>query len=109
MADALLMALVATVFGAAGGVLVLLYGTRGERSRFEAELVPIRTALDDLDDRIDQWRKRDAKRERDSRAAPGRPQANDQGTLDGFVPISRKDRLEAVRARATGRWGSGRV
>ena len=82
--------------GAAAAVWVVSHSAKGERSRFLAELAPVRESLGELSDRFDHFYKREVKRDRDAVKSSG----GMQGTLPDSV--SRRDRLRELRARFKG-------
>jgi len=100
MNEILLLALVAGVSGVCGavaGVAAYFGGTRGERSRFEGELAPLRASIAEVADRFDHWTKRERRRD-----AVGGPKGPDQVQGEG-QGSTRHDRLREVARRFQGR------
>lgn len=91
---AVCVALLSGLFGAGVAVSVLALSKHGEAARFDVAMQPVRSALEDLEDRIDHVRKRAYKRDRDERAErePRPGQA-------GLPLYGRAAKLAAVRER----------
>jgi hypothetical protein len=83
---------IAGIFGGGVSVAFLSLSKRGEGARFESLLVPVTSAIQDLEDRIDHVRKRHAKRDRDAKS--------EDADLPGFQ--DRGSALSQVRARMRG-------
>lgn len=96
------VAVLAGLVGAGATCAALAVSPWGERSRFEALVGPLRSQMEDLEDRLYHWSRRDRKRERDQKArdiAPG--STNAQGLRARYLG-DRQQRLAALKERIRG-------
>lgn len=91
------LAVLAAVAGAAAALAFEALHRSGERARIKVELEPVRTALTDLEERLDQWQKRDIKRQRDELKRGGGQGLDDGEIVDAAA--RRRAQLAAVRQR----------
>jgi hypothetical protein len=84
----------AALLGACGALAFEAIHRRGERSRFIAEVTPLREALDELGDRFEHFYKRETKRARDAAGGNRTAEVETPGPLP-----TRAERLQELRHR----------